>query len=307
MKEWMARIMGIQPRLLPTSILLLLSAGASLWIVLLPDTRSIPTWGTYPVFVMAFGSLLLLIWSLIIHAKGHPIKNLMRHLSEESALLTKFFNDYSFRTITGAYGSLFFNSLLAVSKGWTGVVSSSSWFVILASYYLAVAVVRFLLLKSSRKLKKITEPTMHSSYQWKTYRLSGIFLLVITLLLQLTVVHIVIAGSGHIYEGVLIYAVAFYDFYFLSKEIVHLIKARKTKDPILKAIKAVSFMTAMVAMLSLQTAMFASFGVETERSFQQLMNALSGTVTCLIGLFMGIRMIITSKKQLLLLAENQAE
>lgn len=297
MKELIRKVLMVQLKLWAICVVLILFLCTSMWGGLLPNTGVIPVYLIYPIYAVSFLTLLLFSWSIIFCVKRGSLKNIQRRLGACHPICTNFFYDSSFRLTIGMYSSFFLNSILALWRGWTGVVSSSLWFVLLGCYYLVAAIIRFLLLKSQDRRKNL-EKNEQSAYGWRTYRWIGIFTLVITLVLQLTVSHIVMTGGGYFYEGVWIYAVAFYDFFYFVKEVIQLIKVRKTSDPILKATKVIRFLTAMGAMLALQTAMFASFGAETEQSFKQLMNALSGTAICLISSFIGIRMIIVGTKEL---------
>ncbi|WP_321388060.1 hypothetical protein [uncultured Enterococcus sp.] len=298
MNGWLNKIRSIRPKMLPSFLVFFLFMNGTFWVVFFPNAVSVPVWCTSLISAGAFISLLFLSWSVAIFTRQGRVKEKVKNWSEQSKFLTKLFNDSSFRAIFGMYRSLFFNSILAFWKGWLGIISSSPWFLILGCYYLTLAIVRWLLVRSGRKLKSVEKKKPHRILRWKIYRLTGVFLLIITCLLYLTVSYIVMEGNGFTYDGVWIYGVAFYDFYFLLKESIQLIKARKTSNPVLKAMRAISFLTAMVAMLSLETAMFAAFGSSSEQSFQQLMNALSGTIVCVLSLIMGIHMIVNGTKQL---------
>lgn len=298
MNGWLNKIRSIRPKLLPSFLVFFLFMNGTLWAVFLPNAVSVPVWCTSLISAGAFVSLLLLSWSVAIFTNHCRVKEKVKNWSKRSKFLTKLFSDSSFRAIFGMYRSLFFNSILAIWKGWLGIISSSPWFLILGCYYLTLAIVRWLLVRSGRKLKSVKKKKHHRVLRWKIYRSTGVFLLIITCLLYLTVFYIVMEGNGFTYDGVWIYGVAFYDFYFLLKESIQLIKARKTSNPVLKAMRAISFLTAMVAMLSLETAMFAAFGASSEQAFQQLMNVLSGTLVCMLSLIMGIHMIVNGTKQL---------
>lgn len=119
-----------------------------------------------------------------------------------------------------------------------------------------------------------------------------------TAALQGLVILIVREGQGFIYHGTLIFAVALYDFYCLTRAVVYMIRTRKKHGPVLVSIKTFSFASALVAMLSLQTAMFASFGRNLELSLRQFMNALTGSAVCLILLIVGIFMVVGANKRL---------
>ena len=144
----------------------------------------------------------------------------------------------------------------------------------------------------------MTDERSGRRHELRAYRLSGSLLIVMTVALLGVVFLIVREGQGFIYHGTLIYAVALYDFYCLTRAVVYMVKTRKMHSPVLVSIKTFSFASALVAMLSLQTAMFASFGSDLEPGLRQLTNALTGSAVCLILLTIGIFMVISANKRL---------
>ena len=120
----------------------------------------------------------------------------------------------------------------------------------------------------------------------------------LTIVLQGVVIKIVRDGSGFMYSGVLIFAVALYDFYCLISSVCYMIKSYKRHSPATVAIQSIRLATSLVAMLSLQTAMFASFADGMSAAQQQLMNALTGTCVCLTLLVIGISMVIHSSRNI---------
>ena len=207
-------------------------------------------------------------------------------------------DDDTFRIISVGYGSLVFNSLLAVSKIVAGWWFSSEWLMVLAGYYLVLCVTKFLILRNSRADKEKSQGQSQIVKEWKAYRLCGCLLVVLSFALQGVAIMIVKEGNGFCYHGYLIFVVALYDFYCLITPIVYLVKKRKVHSPVIMAIKYISLATSLVSMLSLQTAMFASFGQEMTLENQQLMNLLTGTAVCGTLVILGIAMVMMANKAL---------
>lgn len=169
---------------------------------------------------------------------------------------------------------------------------------VLAGYYAVLCAARFLLLRNSRRLAGLTDKRERRRHELRAYRLSGMLLIAMTATLQGVVILIVREGQSFFYHGTLIFAVALYDFYCLTRAVVYMVGARKKHSLVIVSVKTLSFASALVAMLSLQTAMFASFGSNLEPGLRQLMNALTGSVVCLILLAFGIFMVVGANKRL---------
>lgn len=95
----------------------------------------------------------------------------------------------------------------------------------------------------------------------------------------------------------MIFVVAMYTFYKVIISVVNMVRARKMKSPLLVIIRNIGYADALVSLLSLQTAMFASFG-ENSNINPQVMNAITGTCVCIMILVIGIYMIYSSGRQL---------
>lgn len=155
------------------------------------------------------------------------------------------------------------------------------------AYYIVISIARFLLLRNYQRSSKCSKYSAQLNHEIKAYKMSGLLLIMMTLFLQATVIHMIFTGNGYVYQGFLIYVVALQDFICLTKAIFQIYRFRKENNLILKAIKTFSLSTSLVSLLSLQSAMFASFGSSLEIEIQQRMNFLTGNVICLILVFMG--------------------
>lgn len=160
----------------------------------------------------------------------------------------------------------------------------------MALYYLCLTAIRAILLWSTYRKGE------DRVREYKTVRLCGCLLFLLTLALAAMAVQMVVAGKGYRYPGSLIFAVALYAFYSVTIAIINLVRFRRLNSPVLSASKLLGLATALVSMLSLQTAMFASFGGEFR--FQTLMNALTGGGVCLFILLLAIGMVAHANREI---------
>lgn len=246
------------------------------------------------LYVLAFLSLVLTVWSIVIFIRTGIPKRVYLNLMYKTEFTKRIQDDYLFRTYVFAILSSIFNVLLAIGKGTIGIITSSYWLIAFSIYYVILSISKMELISGRRNIKKKNQCINELRLEWKAYRLCGILLLVLTIALQGIVVLITKKGKGFHYDGILIYVVALYDFVCLISSIIYIIKNSKKHTPIIVAIKVLSLTTSLVAMLSLQTAMFAAFGTKKEISSQNMMNMATGIGVCLIVFAISMYMIINS-------------
>lgn len=296
-KLWI-KIKNFKPPLVMCCILSVLFSAASLICVATDFGKSVLSAILYCVYVCAAFFLSLAVWAIVIFCRRSSPRSHFFALAYRNVLIARMVNDFSFRTILFTYVSFTLNVLFALAKGVTGWLFASWWLVSLSAYYLLLCISKFLLLSVSHRLDKLENKSIRQQKEWKAYRICGIILLVMTLVLFGVVVLIVTEGNEFTYDGTLIFVVAMYDFYCLIASIIYMIRTRKQHTPVIVAIKTVGFATALVSMLSLQTAMFASFGTDSDAVFKDLMNLISGCGVCVLLFSMGLIMIIQSTNKI---------
>ena len=190
--------------------------------------------------------------------------------------------DIKFRAELSLAVGFVINLLYIVLKMASGIYYRSLWFISLAIYYALLATMRFSLLYPRRQSSRAAE--LHR------YRLCGIILLLMNLVLTGIVIFMVHQNRGYEYPGTLIYAMAAYSFYAVILATVNVVKFRKHGSPILSAAKAINLVAAMVSMLSLETAMLAQFGGNDDPLFRKTMTGATGGGVCVIVLGMAIYM-----------------
>lgn len=292
------RVKGFRPPLVLSCLGAAGFSAASLVCVGAPALWSPPAAVEYGVYILAAVFLALAVWAVVLAFRRGSPAGAVAAAAHRSPLLARLWDDAWFRLLFSGYGSLAGSALLALSKMAAGWWFSSLWFAVLAGYYLALCLARGLVLRRSRAAAAQPDTQKRERAEWRVYRLCGWMLVVLALTLQGVAVLIVQRGHGFRYEGYLIFAVAFYDFYCLAASLVYLAVNRGRQSPAVLALKGISLATSLVSMLSLQTAMFASFGDSLEQAWQQRMNLATGTGVCLLLAALGLGMAIRANRRL---------
>lgn len=205
-------------------------------------------------------------------------------------IMKKLIHENRFRTEIALYPGFCINVLYVIFKTATGIYYRSAWFISLGVYYLALAIMRFLLIHYIRFKKE----TSDKNDELRRYRMCGCMLFLINVALVGITILAVKKNAGFTYPGYLIYVMAMYAFYSVITAVINLVKYRKYGSPILSAAKVINMSTALVSIFSLETAMLAEFGSESTEHFRIMMTALTGVGVSLIVLGMAVFMIVRS-------------
>ena len=204
-------------------------------------------------------------------------------------------DDTRLRMNVSLYGTLLWNTAYAVLQLGLGFWHRTFWFYSLAGYYIALAVMRFSLVRHTRRHK----PGEKMREELIRYRACGIIFLVMNLALSLIIFFMVYWNRTFIHHEITPIAMAAYTFTSLTKAIINVFKYRKYNSPVYSASKAISLAAACVSMLTLESTMLTTFGDGTmDLTSRKIMLAASGGVISVIIIFMAIYMIVQSNKKL---------
>ena len=241
------------------------------------------------------------------------VKLVLVPFTQSNKIANMLIKDARLRTVLTTLPGMGLNLIYAVFNGIVGIVNHSAWCGSLSAYYILLCVMRLLsvsyagkIYSEKRKWKKLQSNQkdeqkkdnsikMYTLRSWRVYHNCGIMLSVTSIALGGAVIMLVSGEGGKTYPGVLIYAVAAYTFYKLIVAVRNVIVARKRDSALLRTLRNISYADALVSMLSLQTALFAAFGQDSEELIP-LMNALTGTAVCLMIFILGILMVYKSKR-----------
>lgn len=248
-----------------------------------------------PIPVVEYASYCLSAYSLTILCVRMPfIYRKVKRFRQENKYAALYFSDASLRVKISLYSTLVINVLYGVLQLSMGSLNHSVWFYALSGYYFMLAFMRFFLLRETCMEKS----GVNMPREYHRYRLCGVGLLFMNIILSVIVFYIVQQNRGFTYHYIMTIAMAAYTFFTFTVAVINMIKYRKYNSPVMSAAKQISFVSGLVSMMSLETAMLAAFGEDSSPMFGRIMNAATGTAVCTTILIMAIYMIVHSTKQL---------
>ena len=270
-------------------ILVIVSAVALTLVFVKGMEESIPA---YIVYVLAFYTLSVVtaFCAMVIPKQYSTIKQKIY----ANPLGSRYMTDRVFRTNLSLSVSFLISMLYVGINLWFWHMLGSYWFMVLAVYYLIMAVMRFLLVRYVR-IQKIGTNILG---EWKRAKVCAYILLLINLSLSGAVLMILYQHRGYDYPGMMIYVMALYTFYALTMSIVDIVKYRKMGSPVMSTAKIVSLSAALVSMLNLERAMFAQFGADMLPETQRIFIILTGAGVSVTVVTLSVILIVNANKEI---------
>ena len=199
---------------------------------------------------------------------------------DENKYARRWRNDTHLRVNVTLYGSFAWNTLYGIFQLWLGFYHRTFWFYSLGAYYICLAIMRFFLVRHTRKYA----PGERMQAELAKYRACGIVFLVMNLALALIIFFMVYWNRTFEHHMITAIAMAAYAFTALTTAIINVIKYRKYNSPVYSASKAISLAAALVSMLTLESTMLTTFGGETMTAAAQkwMLGATGGAISVLI-------------------------
>lgn len=245
--------------------------------------------------IIAIASYLLSFYVLLVICFRVPnIITFFKTVKNENKYMKKWFSDVHLRMNVSLYSSLIWNVAFAIFQLGLGFYHKSFWFYSMFAYYVMLGVMRFFLVKHTRKFK-VNE---QKEIELKKYIISGWLLLFMNLALAVIVFFIVYWNKTFNHHMITTIALAAYTFVTFTFAIINLVKYRKYKSPIYSAAKSISLIAGSVSMLTLETTMLTTFGTTEGPLFNQLMLSLTGFAVIAFAITMSIIMIVKGHKEL---------
>ena len=270
-------------------ILVIVSAAALILVFVKGMEQSIPA---YIVYVLAFYTLsVVCVFCVLVLPKQYGI---IKQKIYDRPLGNRFLTDRVFRTNVSLCVSFVINMLYVGINLWSWHMLGSYWFMVLAVYYVIMAVMRFLLVRYVR-IQKIGTNILG---EWKRSRICACILLLINLSLSGAVLMILYQSKGYHYPGILIYVMALYTFYSTIHAVLDIVKYHKLGSPVMSTAKIVSLSGALVSMLNLETAMFAQFGADMSIENQRIFIILTGAGVSITVVTLSVILIVNANKEI---------
>ncbi|MBR2343795.1 MAG: hypothetical protein IKA64_06040 [Clostridia bacterium] len=202
--------------------------------------------------------------------------------------------DTRLRIKVSLYGALLWNALYGVFQLWLGFYHGTLWFLSLGAYYICLGVMRFFLVRHTRKYA----PGERLHTELKKYRDCGIIFLVMNLALAVMIFFMVYWNRSFHHHEITTIALAAYTFTSLTVAIINAVKYRKYKSPIYSAAKAISLAAASVSLLTLEATMLTTFGAEMTGGTRRLFLSATGAAISALVISMAIYMIVRGAREI---------
>lgn len=196
-----------------------------------------------------------------------------------------FMRDMRYRTKIMLYVSFTLNLIYALVKLTLGIWGNTVWDIVLALYYMALALMRFVVLRTARG----TEFGSFPEGEYRIYRFVGAVLLFMNLLLSVMVAAYLRREVSYNYSLVRLIIMAAYSFWKIISATVAVVRSPRQHSPLYSSAKNISLAAALVSMLSLEEAMLESFS--TDPAFRDTMVGVTGLVSSLILISLSVYMI----------------
>lgn len=245
--------------------------------------------------IPAILSYLLSFYVLLVLCLRIPrIINFFKNFKKENKYIQKWFSDVHLRMNVSLYGSLVWNIAYALFQLVLGFYYKSFWFYSMFAYYIILGIMRFFLIKHTRKYK----PNEEAVFELKKSILCGWLLIIMNLALAVMIFFIVYLNKTFNHDMITTIAMAVYTFFTFTFAIVNLVRYRKYNSPVYSSAKTITLIACAVSMLTLETTMLTTFGTGENPLFSQIMLSLTGVGVICFALTMAIIMIVKGNKQL---------
>ena len=276
----------------PVWLVLLLTLTSAVLLILVFVKGMEQTIPACIVYVLAFYTLTVasIFLSLVLPGSYRRIKQKLF----EHPLGNRLMTDRVFRIRISLHASFGISMLYVGLNIWSWYMLRSYWFLVLAVYYVIMAVMRFLLVRYVR-IQKLGTSLLG---EWRRSRVCACILLLINLSLSAAVLMILYQSKGYDYPGVMIYVMALYTFYSTIHTALDIVRYRRLGSPVMSTAKIVSLSGALVSMLNLEAAMFAQFGADMRPESQRIFIILTGAGVSITVVTLSVILIVNANREI---------
>lgn len=158
-------------------------------------------------------------------------------------------NDYDFKTVAAAFGSLAVTAVFALYNGFLGIHHASLWHGTICVYYLVLVILRGVIISARKRTARERDP---KQFQKKVYIASAALLLLLNICLVIPVSLMVIRQKPVNMSLIPAIAMAAYTTYKVIMASVNLKRRKRSSNRLIRLLRTISFVDALVSILSLQ-------------------------------------------------------
>ena len=246
--------------------------------------------------VLAIVSYVLSAYTLTVWCVRAPyLFRRLKTFKNENKYARRWQDDDRLRIKLSLYGGLIWNTAYGVFQLWLGFYHHTFWYCSLAGYYISLAVMRFFLLRHTRKFR----PGEKMVEELRKYRACGWVFLLMNLALTLMIFFMVYWNRTFHHHEITTITMAAYTFTAFTLAVINIVRYGKYNSPVYSASKAIGLAAACVSMLTLASTMLTTFGDGTMSLSERriLLGSVGGAVSLFI-ILMAVYMIVQSTKKL---------
>lgn len=246
--------------------------------------------------VISYISYLLATYTLTIWCARIPaVIKFFNRFKEKNKYTSRWLSDIHLRVNVSLYGTLLWNTAYAVLQLGLGFWHHTFWYYSLAGYYICLAVMRFFLVRHTRRHKA----GERQREELIKYRSCGVLFLIMNLTLSVMIFFMVYWNRSFKHHEITTIAMAAYTFTTMTVSIINVVKYRKFGSPVYSASKAISLAASCVSLLTLSATMLTTFGDgKMTLTARRIMLGSSGGAVSVFIVAMAVYMIIHSSKKL---------
>lgn len=175
------------------------------------------------------------------------IKDFLRSLRE----------DYHFRTVYTTRISALITFGFTIFNGVIGILYRSVWNISICIYYVLLANVRRIIVRSQRKT---VDKNQDKEIIKKTYAVTHIILILIDVALVVPISLMVIGARNYTFGMIPAIAMAAYTTYRMTMSIIHYLKSKRNGNRFIRVIRTINLQDTLVSVLTLQNALIIANG-----------------------------------------------
>ena len=245
--------------------------------------------------VISIVSYVCSFYALVLVCLRIPdIIRFVKRFRRENKYAVRYASDIQLRINLSLHSAFLFNTVYAAFQLGLGLKHHSVWFYSMAGYYLLLGLMRLMLVKYTRT----HSPGQQLETEWKKYRLCGVLLLMMTLVLTIFILYFVLRIREFKHHEITTISMAAYTFASLTLAIINAFRYKKYGSPAYSAAKAISLVSAVVSVLTLENAMLTAFGQDSSELFRQIMLGATGAAIVCAVQGIAIYMIRNARKNL---------
>ncbi len=201
-------------------------------------------------------------------------------------------SDYAFKTVTSALGSLAVTAVFALYNGFLGIWHASLWHGTICVYYLVLVVLRTIIIAAGKSADRTAEPERAHA---RVCLASAALLLFLNLCLVVPVSLMVVLQKPVNMTLIPAIAMAAYTTYKIIMASVNLKRGKESSDRLVRLLRTISFIDALVSVLSLQNTLIM-VNLKGDGSEMLTLSAITSAAIMLTVLALSVATLIAAKR-----------